>query len=77
MTDAAAEPANDGQPTVEAAALAADAAAVPEPQGAAAPTPVAVPAAPPSIADERPELVVGAAFAGGLVLALFLKRLAR
>jgi len=76
MTDAAAEPANDGQATVEQAALAADA-AVPEPDRAAAPTRVAVPAAQPPIADERPELVVGAAFAGGLVLALFLKRLAR
>ena len=75
MTDAAVGPANDGQPTVEAAALAAD--AIPEPAGAVAPTPVAVPAAPPAVADERPELVVGAAFAGGLVLALFLKRLAR
>jgi len=81
MTDAAVGPANDGQPTVEAAALAAD--AIPEPAGAVAPTPVAVPAAPPATTagggapDERPELVVGAAFAGGLVLALFLKRLAR
>ncbi len=75
MTDAAAGPANDGQPTVEAAALAAD--AIPEPAGAAAPAPVTVPAAAPAVADERPELVVGAAFAGGLVLALFLKRLAR
>ncbi len=74
MTEAA-EPANDGQPTVEASALAVD--AVPEATGSAAPTPVAVPAAPPALADERPELVVGAAFAGGLVLALFLKRLAR
>jgi hypothetical protein len=27
--------------------------------------------------DERPELLVGGAFAGGLVLALLLKRLAR
>jgi hypothetical protein len=63
MTDAAAEAANNGQPTVEHAALAPDA-------GAAAPTL-------PSPADERPELVVGAAFAGGLALALFLKRLAR
>ncbi len=77
MTDAV-EPANDGQPTVEQAALAADAAAaVPEAGGALAPTHVAVPAASPPTADERPELVVGAAFAGGLVLALFLKRLAR
>jgi hypothetical protein len=30
-----------------------------------------------SIADERPEVAVGAAFAGGLVLALILKRIAR
>jgi hypothetical protein len=71
MTDAAAEPANDGQPTVEQAALAADAAANGQP--APAPLPAAVSPA----ADERPELVVGAAFAGGLALALLLKRLAR
>jgi hypothetical protein len=30
-----------------------------------------------AIADERPEVAVGAAFAGGLVVALILKRLAR
>jgi hypothetical protein len=30
-----------------------------------------------SLARDRPEAVVGAAFAGGLVLALILKRLAR
>jgi hypothetical protein len=30
-----------------------------------------------AIADERPEAAVGAAFAGGFVLALILKRLAR
>lgn len=30
-----------------------------------------------SLLDERPEIAVGAAFAGGLVLALILKRLAR
>jgi hypothetical protein len=29
------------------------------------------------LADERPEVAAGAAFAGGLVLALILKRLAR
>jgi hypothetical protein len=29
-----------------------------------------------AIADERPEVAVGAAFAGGLVLALILKRIA-
>jgi hypothetical protein len=32
---------------------------------------------PAALAAERPEVVVGAAFAGGLVLALILKRLAR
>jgi hypothetical protein len=73
MTDAAAQAANNGQPTVEQAALAADAST-----GATSP---GLPSAPavvlPATADERPELVVGAAFAGGLVLALFLKRLAR
>ena len=31
----------------------------------------------PEIAVERPEVAAGAAFAGGLVLALILKRLAR
>ncbi|HEU4703147.1 MAG TPA: hypothetical protein VFS37_11760 [Conexibacter sp.] len=68
MTDGVSEPAaaDDGQPTVEQAALAAEAAV----RGG-----TAAPAA--SHADERPELAVGAAFAGGLVLALFLKRLAR
>jgi hypothetical protein len=30
-----------------------------------------------SVASERPEVAVGAAFAGGLLLALILKRLAR
>jgi hypothetical protein len=30
-----------------------------------------------ALADERPEVAVGAAFAGGLVVALILKRLAR
>jgi len=30
-----------------------------------------------AIADERPEVAVGAAFAGGFLLALILKRLAR
>jgi hypothetical protein len=73
MTDSA-EPANDAQPTVEHAALAADAAAA-----NGQPTP-ALPAAPVALspaADDRPELAVGAAFAGGLALALLLKRLAR
>jgi hypothetical protein len=79
MTDAAA---NDGQPTVEAAALGADGVSTnpAEPLAAAAAAPASgatVTAAPPSTADERPELLVGAAFAGGLALALLLKRLAR
>jgi hypothetical protein len=79
MTDAA-EPANDGQPTVEQAAHAdaVTAAAGPAAPAADAHAP-AIAAAPsaPSPTDERPELVVGAAFAGGLALALLLKRLAR
>lgn len=52
------------QPTAEQPALASN---------GAGPTPVA----PDLVHDERPELVVGAAFAGGLALALLLKRLAR
>jgi hypothetical protein len=67
MTDAA-EPVADGQPTAEQAALAAEAAM----RGGTEP-----PQDYHSPADARPELAVGAAFAGGLVLALFLKRLAR
>ncbi|MGN6187969.1 MAG: hypothetical protein ACTHOE_03640 [Conexibacter sp.] len=69
MTDAAEPIATDnGQPTAEQAALAAEAAV----RGAVLP-----PQPPVTTTDERPELAVGAAFAGGLVLALFLKRLAR
>jgi hypothetical protein len=30
-----------------------------------------------ALADERPEVAIGAAFAGGLVLAMILKRLVR
>ena len=54
-----------------------------EPSG----TPVWTPPAPPqedlgasgaaAVANDRPEVAVGAAFAGGLVLALIFKRLAR
>jgi hypothetical protein len=68
MTDGAADSVRDGQATAEQAALAAEAAAR---GAAAAPTPHS------PAGDERPELVVGAAFAGGLALALLLKRLAR
>jgi hypothetical protein len=70
MTDVAESP-NGAQPTVEQAAVAAD--------GPAADAP-ALPAAPaglPPVAEDRPELAVGAAFAGGFALALLLKRLAR
>jgi hypothetical protein len=65
MTDPAESP-NGAQPTVEQAAVAADAPALP-----AAPAPL------PPVAEDRPELAVGAAFAGGLALAFLLKRLAR
>jgi hypothetical protein len=45
------------------------------------PEPVSVPPqtspSPADIVEERPEVAVGAAFAGGLVLALILKRFAR
>ena len=70
MTDAA-EPTADGQLTAEQAALASS--------GATPPPPVALSTAASggAPADERPEVAVGAAFAGGLVLALLLKRLAR
>ncbi len=57
------------QPTVEHAAVTANGTGPAEP-AATLPPPAALPA-------ERPELAVGAAFAGGLVFALFLKRLAR
>jgi hypothetical protein len=68
MSDAAADPATDGQP-----ATGPDAAAVAD----AAAAPATVPPVVPPAAAERPELAVGAAFAGGLALALLLKRLAR
>jgi hypothetical protein len=45
-----------------------------------APSPAAggsVPERAAQVANERPELAVGAAFGGGLLLALILKRLAR
>lgn len=58
------------QPTVEQAALSPDAAVPP----IAAPSPNGAPASAPA---ERPELVVGAAFAGGFALALVLRRLVR
>ena len=51
------------QPTADAAPGAAD--SIPLQARAAA------------LADDRPEVAVGAAFAGGLVVAMILKRLAR
>jgi hypothetical protein len=47
--------------------------------GSAIPGPSASPGghSPAEIAAERPELAVGAAFAGGFLLAMILKRLAR
>ncbi|HMJ02200.1 MAG TPA: hypothetical protein VK506_04610 [Conexibacter sp.] len=86
MTDAAG---NDAQPTAEQAALGADvpadvltaealAAAAPAIDGSApAYDPAAGGAALASVADDRPEMLVGAAFAGGFALAFLLKRLAR
>ena len=38
---------------------------------------VPLPARAAALADDRPEVAVGVAFAGGLVLAMILKRLAR
>jgi len=75
MTDAApaAAASGDGQPTVEQAALAAEAAV----RGATPPHAPATTASGGAAAGDRPEVAVGAAFAGGLVLALLLKRLAR
>jgi len=69
MTDAASS--NDAQPTADQAAIGIAPVALADP-AAASPT---LPLPPP--ADERPELAVGAAFAGGIALALLLKRLAR
>jgi hypothetical protein len=75
MTDADAQQ-PDGQSTAEHAAISPETPAVePAVLNGAAPGAYKVPA--PSNADERPELLVGGAFAGGLVLALLLKRLAR
>jgi hypothetical protein len=43
--------------------------------GQAPPPPVAPPPVPPPAPQERPEVLAGAAFAGGLVTALLLRRL--
>ena len=48
-----------------------------EPDGLRAPSGLPNPHGLPEIAVERPEVAVGAAFAGGLVLAMILKRFGR
>jgi hypothetical protein len=48
-----------------------------EPDGPRIPSGLPNPYGLPQIAVERPEVAVGAAFAGGLVLAMILKRLGR
>jgi len=65
----------DGQATTEHAVAPETPVVEPAVLNGAAPGAYKAPA--PSTADERPELLVGGAFAGGLVLALLLKRLAR
>jgi len=66
----------NGQATPEQAARATDAALAASP-GASVPVTPPATTVPLSTADERPELVVGAALAGGFVLGLLLKRLGR
>jgi hypothetical protein len=66
------------EPTAVAPAAAAEQAAQTEPTAPAAPEPPAfTPVEPVAPAAQRPEVAVGAAFAGGFLAALILKRLAR
>ncbi|MCW2957622.1 MAG: hypothetical protein JWP18_425 [Solirubrobacterales bacterium] len=67
----AAQIAPEPTPTVSAAE-----ASWSRPAGSAAPPPVSAPPSGDALAD-RPEVLVGAAFAGGLVVAMILKRLGR
>lgn len=78
------EGAADAEPTTEQPVTAPPGSAAPPPSAAALPLagpPPAAAAAPPlaipGIPLDRPELHVGAAFVGGLLLATVLKRLAR
>jgi hypothetical protein len=78
VTPADPVPETPGPVTEPSAPVVPPASAVPEPPEPATtssglPNPYGLP----DIAVERPEVGVGAAFAGGLVLALILKRLAR
>ena len=63
-----------GQPSAEDSPAAAAAASA---QAAASAAGASVPERAAAIANERPEVAVGAAFGGGLLLALILKRLAQ
>ena len=78
----------DGAPTEEtrivdapapapAAATPAPTPPLPPPTPPLPPSPAAAPTGASSVPSDRPEVAVGAAFAGGLALALILKRLAR
>lgn len=69
----AATPVVEPEPVVEPSAAVPD----PEPASAFASPPADWPPSAPSIADDRPEVGVGAAFAGGIAAAWLLKRLAR
>ena len=80
MSDQSQTPESAPEPATEQiteAAAAAPTAPAPAPE-----PPVAIPPTPPSESGEasaadRPEVAVGAAFAGGFALAMILKRLAR
>jgi hypothetical protein len=72
-------PVASDSPAASVPAFVPDAGSVPAPDG---PPPVTSSGLPnphglPEIAVERPEVAIGAAFAGGLVFAMILKRLAR
>jgi hypothetical protein len=67
-------PTSSGQPTVEDSPGPAGA---PPLQDSVAPGGASVQERAVALANERPEAAVGAAFAGGMLLALILKRLAR
>ena len=78
-TEVTEAPAADATPAAAEAPVAAAPAVPTEP---APEPPVALPPVPPgssaeTVASERPEVAVAGAFAGGLVLAMILKRLGR
>jgi hypothetical protein len=80
-TEVTEAPAADATPAAAEAPVAAAPAVPTEPAPEPEP-PVALPPVPPgssaeTVASERPEVAVAGAFAGGLVLAMILKRLGR